>query len=161
MRRVRPAGPGNSETALSMPATVLRIFQDFVSSNRVSRPIRPFLKMRCSTMLSASLPSVEAYDAFRQARLPSGASAGQPVDFRIENFQRDALGGFAASGLAQRAIPIVRTCPGPSGLIAEVVNVFPELVTRGSDGAVESVQYHELVPMLLNELQRQRMNWES
>lgn len=43
------------------------------------------------------------------------------------------------------------------GLIAEeVVNVFPELVTRGSDGAVESVQYHELVPMLLNELQRQQ-----
>ena len=48
------------------------------------------------------------------------------------------------------------------GLIAEeVVNVFRELVTRGSDGAVESVQYHELVPMLLNELQRQRVNWES
>ena len=31
----------------------------------------------------------------------------------------------------------------------------PELVTTGSGGAVESVQYHELVPMLLNELQRQ------
>jgi hypothetical protein len=42
------------------------------------------------------------------------------------------------------------------GLIAEeVAKVYPELVTHGSDGAVQSVQYHELVPMLLNELQRQ------
>ena len=43
------------------------------------------------------------------------------------------------------------------GLIAEeVAKIYPELVTRGSDGAVESVQYHELIPMLLNELQRQQ-----
>jgi Chaperone of endosialidase len=37
------------------------------------------------------------------------------------------------------------------GLIAEEV----ARGTRGSDGSVESVQYDELVPMLLNELQRQ------
>jgi hypothetical protein len=43
------------------------------------------------------------------------------------------------------------------GLIAEeVAKVYPELVMRRSDGAVESVQYHELIPMLLNELQRQQ-----
>jgi Chaperone of endosialidase len=43
------------------------------------------------------------------------------------------------------------------GLIAEeVANVYPELVTRRTDGAVESVQYHELIPMLVNELQRQQ-----
>ncbi|MBI3796749.1 MAG: tail fiber domain-containing protein [Deltaproteobacteria bacterium] len=43
------------------------------------------------------------------------------------------------------------------GLIAEeVVKVYPELVTRGADGQVESVQYHELIPMLLNELQYQQ-----
>ena len=42
------------------------------------------------------------------------------------------------------------------GLIAEdVAKVYPELVTRGSNGEMQSVQYHELVPMLLNELQRQ------
>jgi trimeric autotransporter adhesin len=48
--------------------------------------------------------------------------------------------------------------PGPRqyGLIAEeVVKVYPELVTKGADGKVESVQYHELIPMLLNEAQRQ------
>jgi hypothetical protein len=43
------------------------------------------------------------------------------------------------------------------GLIAEdVAKVYPELVTRRSDGTIESVQYHELIPMLLNELQRQQ-----
>ena len=46
--------------------------------------------------------------------------------------------------------------PRQYGLIAEeVAKVYPELVTRGTNGAVESVQYNELIPMLLNELQRQ------
>jgi hypothetical protein len=40
------------------------------------------------------------------------------------------------------------------GLIAEeVAKLYP--VTRGSGGAIESVQYDEMVPMLLNELLRQ------
>jgi Chaperone of endosialidase len=43
------------------------------------------------------------------------------------------------------------------GLIAEeVAKVYPELVTRGADGAVESVRYHEVIPMLLNEMQHQQ-----
>jgi hypothetical protein len=43
------------------------------------------------------------------------------------------------------------------GLIAEeVVKVYPELVTRGANGKVESVRYQELIPMLLNEQQQQR-----
>jgi hypothetical protein len=37
-----------------------------------------------------------------------------------------------------------------------VAKVYPELVTKGADGKVESVQYHELIPMPLNEVQRQR-----
>jgi hypothetical protein len=45
------------------------------------------------------------------------------------------------------------------GLIAEeVAQVYPELVTKGADGKVESVQYHELIPLLLNEVQRQQQN---
>ena len=41
------------------------------------------------------------------------------------------------------------------GLIAEeVARVYPELVVRGAKGEVESVQYYELVPMLLNEVQK-------
>lgn len=42
------------------------------------------------------------------------------------------------------------------GLIAEeVARIYPELVGYGLDGKVESVRYHELIPMLLNEAQRQ------
>ena len=42
------------------------------------------------------------------------------------------------------------------GLIAEeVAKVYPELVTRGASGEVETVRYHEVIPMLLNEVQHQ------
>jgi len=43
------------------------------------------------------------------------------------------------------------------GLIAEeVAEVMPELVVHGQDGQIETVAYHELAPMLLNEIQKQR-----
>jgi len=42
------------------------------------------------------------------------------------------------------------------GLIAEeVATVYPELVTRTAEGEAQTVKYHELIPMLLNELQRE------
>ena len=33
---------------------------------------------------------------------------------------------------------------------------LPELVVKAADGRIESVQYHELIPMLLNEVQHQQ-----
>jgi hypothetical protein len=43
------------------------------------------------------------------------------------------------------------------GLIAEqVATVYPDLVTRTATGEVQAVRYQELIPMLLNELQRVR-----
>jgi endosialidase-like protein len=43
------------------------------------------------------------------------------------------------------------------GLIAEeVATVYPELVTHTATGEVQAVRYQELIPMLLNEVQRQR-----
>lgn len=43
------------------------------------------------------------------------------------------------------------------GLVAEEVEpLYPELVTYSSAGRVESVRYHELIPMLLNEMQQQK-----
>jgi len=43
------------------------------------------------------------------------------------------------------------------GLLAEeVAVVYPELVTRTATGDVQTVKYQELIPMLLNELQRQQ-----
>lgn len=48
------------------------------------------------------------------------------------------------------------------GLIAEeVAKIYPELVVRGAEGEVESVQYHELIPMLLNEVQHQQQELEE
>src|SRR5262249_36555686 len=43
------------------------------------------------------------------------------------------------------------------GLIAEeVATVYPELVSRTATGDVQTVRYQELIPMLLNEVQRQQ-----
>jgi hypothetical protein len=42
-------------------------------------------------------------------------------------------------------------------LIAEeVAAVYPQLVTHSPTGEVQTVKYQELIPLLLNELQRQR-----
>src|SRR5215467_7693790 len=42
------------------------------------------------------------------------------------------------------------------GLVAEeVARVYPDLVSHDAAGKVVSVHYHELVPMLLNEVQKQ------
>src|SRR5262249_41448776 len=43
------------------------------------------------------------------------------------------------------------------GLVAEeVAAVYPELVVKGAKGELEGVQYQALIPLLLNELQRQQ-----
>jgi hypothetical protein len=48
------------------------------------------------------------------------------------------------------------TKPLQFGLIAEdVATVFPELVVRDGNGRIESVQYHQLPALLLNELQKE------
>ena len=48
-----------------------------------------------------------------------------------------------------------RPKPIQYGLIAEeVAEVYPDLVVRGKDGQVETVQYWKLDTMLLNELQK-------
>jgi hypothetical protein len=48
------------------------------------------------------------------------------------------------------------------GLIAEeVAAVYPDLVTRTATGEVQTVKYHELIPMLLNELQRQQQEFQQ
>jgi len=48
------------------------------------------------------------------------------------------------------------------GLIAEeVAEVYPDLVVKNNDGEVESVQYHKLTSMLLNELQKEHRNAEK
>jgi hypothetical protein len=42
-----------------------------------------------------------------------------------------------------------------NGLVAEEVErVYPELVVHAATGEAQAVRYQELIPMLLNELQR-------
>jgi hypothetical protein len=74
----------------------------------------------------------------RDIRDMGGASLGlmklRPVTFRYKNDPSDTL---------------------QYGLVAEeVARVYPQLVTRGTDGKVESVRYLELNAMLLNQLQK-------
>ena len=39
--------------------------------------------------------------------------------------------------------------------------MYPDLVTRTASGEVQTVKYQELIPMLLNELQRQRAEFQQ
>jgi hypothetical protein len=69
--------------------------------------------------------------------------------------------GNASAGLMKLRPVSFRYNSDPSrtvqyGLVAEEVErVYPELVTYGPDGKVQSVRYLELTAMLLNELQKQ------
>src|SRR5262249_16003019 len=52
--------------------------------------------------------------------------------------------------------------PQQYGLVAEdVAKVYPELVVWGDKGQAESVQYHELIPMLLHEVQHQQQKLDA
>jgi len=52
--------------------------------------------------------------------------------------------------------------PVQPGLIAEeVAEIYPDLVVHDSDGEIQTVQYHKLIPMLLNELQKQERQIEE
>jgi hypothetical protein len=42
----------------------------------------------------------------------------------------------------------------PAQPAEEVEEVYPDLVVKGKDGQVETVQYQKLTPMLLNEVQK-------
>jgi hypothetical protein len=48
------------------------------------------------------------------------------------------------------------------GLIAEeVAKVYPELVVRRDKGKIESVQYRELIPLMLNEVQHEHSEMQQ
>ena len=72
------------------------------------------------------------------------------------------MGDFSARLAALRPVTFRYTQPAADGtrpldfgLVAEeVAEVFPELAVRGADGQIETVAYHKLPALLLNELQR-------
>ena len=77
-------------------------------------------------------------------------------------FKRDIRDMGDASGRLMKLRPVTfRYKEDPNGtmeygLVAEeVARIYPELVTNGDDGKPETVAYHLLPAMLLNELQKQ------
>lgn len=91
---------------------------------------------------------------------PTGQLGIQPSAAR---YKRDIQPmGARSRGLLQLRPVTFRYTQGGQGerqygLIAEeVAKVYPELVTRGAKGEVESIRYQDLTPMLLNELQHQQ-----
>lgn len=78
-------------------------------------------------------------------------------------FKRNIESMGASSGALMKLRPVTFRYKNDSkgtkqyGLIAEQVRqVYPELITYDAQGKIESVRYQELIPMLLNELQRQQ-----
>ena len=73
-----------------------------------------------------------------------GSASRALLELRPVTFRRKAAGGELASDRLE------------FGLIAEeVAETLPELVVRDGDGDPLAVRYHQLAPLLLNEVQRQ------
>jgi hypothetical protein len=95
----------------------------------------------------------------------SGQLGIQPTMLSSRRYKDDIEDMGDASGGLLKLRPVIfhykkpdpdGTKPLEYGLIAEeVAEVYPELVVRGPDGQVETVQYAKLPAMLLNELQKQ------
>ena len=85
------------------------------------------------------------------------------VQFSSARYKRDVLAmGSKSAGVFQlKPVTFAYRDDAPGtvqyGLIAEeVAAVYPELVTRTPTGEVQTIRYQALIPMLLNELQRQQ-----
>src|SRR4030095_5110200 len=85
------------------------------------------------------------------------------VPLSSARYKRDIepLGARGEGGLQLRPVTFRYTHDAQRvrqyGLIAEeVATVYPELVTHTATGEVQAVRYQELIPMLVNELQRQQ-----
>jgi len=96
-------------------------------------------------------------------------SSGQlGVPLSSARYKRDIVAVGARSEAVLQLRPVTfsykEEAPGVVhyGLIAEeVAAVYPELVTRTAMGEAQTVRYHELIPLLLNQLQRQQQILEQ
>jgi hypothetical protein len=93
-------------------------------------------------------------------------SSGQlGVLLSSERYKKDIQSMGTASDALMQLRPVTFRYTQPTddgrqplnyGLIGEeVAKIYPELVVYGTDGQVESVQYHQLPALLLNEVQKQ------
>jgi hypothetical protein len=106
------------------------------------------------------------------AGISTGSASGGPVFIDVNGqlgthlssarYKHDIadMGDATARLLQLRPVTFRYNAHGPDapiqyGLVAEEVNeVLPELVARNKDGEIETVMYHEIPAMLLNELQK-------
>ena len=97
--------------------------------------------------INGQLGTVSSSIRYKQDVTDMGASTSRLLDLRPVTFRYKTQ----ANG------------PLHFGLIAEEVDqVMPELVIRNPDGQIETVAYHEMTTMLLNELQKEhRVNQEQ
>jgi hypothetical protein len=83
---------------------------------------------------------------YKQDIAPMGARSEKVLDLRPVTFAyKDDVKGTTHYGL----------------IAEEVAAVYPDLVTHTATGEVQTVKYQELIPMLLNELQRHRQTLQS
>lgn len=116
---------------------------------------RTFLAgVRGVTTATAAIPVVVGTDG----------QLGTASSSRRYKFDIADMGDFSARLAALRPVTFRYrqpmddgSTPLDFGLIAEeVAEVFPELAVRGADGQIETVAYHKLPALLLNELQKQQ-----
>ena len=97
--------------------------------------------------------------------LEQPAESGESSSAEAERILYHTLMSAIDAGLIKAmedALKVLRHASQPLGpmgaewLERQVAAVYPELVTRTATGEVQTMKYQELIPMLLNELQRQR-----
>ncbi len=113
----------------------------------------------------------------RGVTVPSGIPVIVGTDGQLgtttssRRFKQDIadMNDFSARLAALRPVTFRYTQPAADGsqpldygLIAEeVAEVFPELAVRSADGQIETVAYHKLPALLLNELQKQQRTLDA
>jgi hypothetical protein len=99
---------------------------------------------------------------------PTTGLLGVMLAFSSARYKRDIapMGTSSEKVLDLRPVTFAYKSDGQGvtryGLIAEeVATVYPELVTHTATGEVQAVRYQEPIPMLLNELHRQRHEFQQ
>jgi hypothetical protein len=131
------ASAGSESNTLRLGSTQSRAFLSGVSGATSAGGIAVFVDG------TGQLGTVTSSRLHKQNIRPIGSASSRLFQLRPVAFEYRA--DRDPAGVAQ------------FGLIAEdVETIFPELVVKNADGRPETVRYHLLVPLLLNELQKQQ-----
>ncbi len=111
---------------------------------------KPFISGRANTVLIDSAGQLGTVSSSRSAKndiRDMGDATDRLLDLRPVTFRYKQ----------EQTLPSGGQVPPEYGLIAEeVAEVFPDLVVYDEKGQPFTVKYHEMAPMLLNEMKKQR-----